>query len=110
LKKRVGPTDKKGKELKKWARNYRPLFISETLVMHLAKLGGPFLTKWNGKITNSIQQTQTEYIRAKVDEGLQTVNFQLKKVLYLGIAVANVSVKEEQIRQNSIMSSNYLIY
>jgi large subunit ribosomal protein L10Ae len=106
LKKKIDPSDKKGKELKKWARKFKLLFISESLVRQLPKLGGPFLTKW-GKFPTVIQTNDD--IKAKIEEGLQTVKFQLKKVLCLGVAVANASMTEEQIRQNLNMSINYLI-
>ena len=46
LKKRIDPNDKKGKELKKWAGKYKILFVSESLVRQLPKLGGPLLTRW----------------------------------------------------------------
>lgn len=106
LKKKIDPTDKKGKELKKWSRKFKLLFISESLVRQLPKLGGPFLTKW-GKFPTVIQTNDD--VKAKIDEGLQTVKFQLKKVLCLGVAVANASLTEEQIRQNLNMSINYLV-
>jgi large subunit ribosomal protein L10Ae len=106
LKKKIDPTDKKGKELKKWAKKFKLLFISESLVRQLPKLGGPFLTKW-GKFPTVVQTNDD--VRAKIEEGLQTVKFQLKKVLCLGVAVANVAMNEEQIRQNLNMSINYLV-
>jgi len=106
LKKKIDPSDRKGKEMKKWSRKYKLLFISESLVRQLPKMGGPFLTKW-GKYPTVVQSNDD--ITAKVDEGLATVKFQLKKVLCLGVAVANVSLTEEQIRQNLNMSINFLI-
>jgi large subunit ribosomal protein L10Ae len=106
LKKKIDPADKKGKELKKWAKKFKLLFISESLVRQLPKLGGPFLTKW-GKFPSVIQTADD--VKTKIEEGLQTVKFQLKKVLCLGVAVANVSMNEEQIRQNLNMSINYLV-
>jgi large subunit ribosomal protein L10Ae len=106
LKKKIDPADKKGKEIKKWSRKYRLLFISESLVRQLPKLGGPFLTRW-GKFPTVIQTNDD--IKQKIEEGLSTVKFQLKKVLCLGVAVANVTMNEEQIRQNLNMSINYLI-
>ncbi len=106
MKKRIDPTDKKGKELKKWAKKFKLLFISESLVRQLPKLGGPFLTKW-GKFPTVIQTNDD--VKLKIEEGLQTVKFQLKKVLCLGVAVANAGMTEEQIRQNLNMSINYLV-
>jgi large subunit ribosomal protein L10Ae len=106
LKKRIDPADKKGKELKKWARKFKLLFISESLVRQLPKLGGPFLTKW-GKFPTVIQTNDD--VKTKIEEGLATVKFQLKKVLCLGVAVAHAGLSEEQIRQNLNMSINYLV-
>ena len=106
MKKRIDPTDKKGKELKKWAKKFKLLFISESLVRQLPKLGGPFLTKW-GKFPTVIQTNDD--VKLKIEEGLQTVKFQLKKVLCLGVAVANAGMTEEQIRQNLNMSIKYLV-
>lgn len=106
LKKLIDPTDKKGKQLKKFAKKYKLFFVSESLVRQLPKLGGPLLTRW-GKFPTVIQTNDD--IKAKVEEGLQTVKFQLKKVICLGVAVGNVDMTEEQIRHNLNMSVNYLI-
>jgi len=106
LKKKVDPNDKKGKELKKWARKYTLLFVSETLIRELPKIGGPFLTKW-GKFPTVIQNADD--VKVKVEEGMASVKFQLKKVLCLGVAIANVNMTEEQIRQNLNISVNFLV-
>jgi len=106
LKKRVDPADKKGRGLKKWANKFKLLFVSETLVRQLPKLGGPFLTKW-GKFPIVIQNNDD--LRSKIDEGLGTIKFQLKKVTNLGSAFAHVGMKEEEIRQNLTMSINFLV-
>ena len=37
------------------------------------------------------------------------LKFQLKKVLCLGVAVANVSMDEDQIRTNIVYSVNFLV-
>jgi hypothetical protein len=66
LKKKADPADKKGKELKKWSRKYKLLFVSETLVRQLPKLGGPLLTKW-GKFPTVVMNN--EDVKNKVDEG-----------------------------------------
>ena len=69
--------------------------MSETLIRELPKLGGPFLTKW-GKFPVVIQNSDD--VKTKVEEGLASVKFQLKKVLCLGVAVANVSMTEVLIK------------
>ncbi len=106
LKKKIDPSDKKGKELKKWAQKYKILFMSESIVKLLPKLGGPLLTRW-GKFPFVIKTN--DKVKTKVDEQLASVKFQLKKVLCLGVAVGNVNMTEEQIRQNLTMAINYLI-
>lgn len=106
LKKKIDPADKKGKELKKFAGKYKLFFISESLIKQLPKMGGPLLTKW-GKFPTVIQTGDD--VKSKIDEGLSSVKFQLKKVLCLGVAVANDTMTEEQIRTNINMSVNYLV-
>ena len=106
LRKKIDPADKKGKELKKWAGHYKLLFVSETLIRQLPKLGGPLLTKW-GKFPLVIQTNDD--VKAKINESLSSVKFQLKKVLCLGVAIGHVDMTEDQIRQNLSMSINYLV-
>ena len=106
LSKKVDPNDKKGKQLKKWCRHYKILFVSESIVGQLPKLGGKFFSKW-GKFPFVIKGS--EQVKAKVDEQLASVKFQLKKVLCLAVAVGNVEMTEEQIRQNLTMTINFLI-
>jgi large subunit ribosomal protein L10Ae len=92
--------------LKKWAKKYKLLFISESLLKQLPKLGGSFFTKW-GKFPLVVQPG--ENVQAKVDEGLATIKYQLKKVTNLGLAIGHVKMNDEQIRQNLLMSINFLI-
>ena len=106
LKKRINPADKKGRELKKWASKYRLLFISESLIKQLPKMGGPFFTRW-GKFPTVI--LSGDDVKTKVEDGLSSIKFQLKKVACLGVAVANDTFTDEQIRTNLNMSINYLV-
>lgn len=106
LKLKINPSDKKGRELKKWSRKYKILFISDSLLRQLPKLGGPFFTKW-GKFPIVIQSS--ENVQDKINEGLATIKYQLKKVTNLGLAVAHVGMNEEQIRQNLLMAINFLV-
>lgn len=50
-----------------------------------------------------------EQVKNKVDEQLASVKFQLKKVLCLAVAVANVDMTEDQIRQNLNLTINFLV-
>ena len=79
LKKKADPADKKGKELKKWSRKYKLLFVSETLVRQLPKLGGPLLTKW-GKFPTVVMTT--EDVKSKVDEGNYNFYHKNTKIFY----------------------------
>lgn len=45
LKLKINPADKQAKDLKKWVKKYKMLFISDTLLKNLPKLGGPQFTK-----------------------------------------------------------------
>ena len=106
LSKKIDKTDKKAKELKKWAGKYKMLFVSESLIKQIPKLGGPFLTRW-GKFPIVIKTTDD--VKSKIDENLSSVKFQLKKVLCLGVAIGHDGMTEDQIRQNLIISINYLV-
>lgn len=106
LKNKVNPSDKKAKDLKRWARKFKLLFISDSLLKQLPKLGGPMFTKW-GLFPTVINSSDN--IQAKVEEGLATIKYQLKKVTNLGLAVAHAGMNEEQIRQNLLTSINFLV-
>lgn len=45
----------------------------------------------------------------QVNETKASIKFQLKKVLCMGVAVANVSMEEAQIRTNIMYSVNFLV-
>lgn len=106
LKNKISEKDKKGRELKKWSAKYKILFVSESLVRNLPKIGGPFFTRW-GKFPTVI--APNDDITSKVNEGLSTIKFQLKKVTNLGNAIGHVKMSEEQVRQNLLLSVNFLV-
>ena len=106
LSKKIEPGDKKGKQLKKWCRHYKLLFVSESIVNQLPKLGGQFYSRW-GKFPFVIKTN--EQVKNKIDEQLASVKFQLKKVLCLAVAVGNVDMTEDQIKQNLDLTINFLV-
>ena len=65
LSKKIEPGDKKGKQLKKWCRHYKLLFVSESIVSQLPKLGGQFYSRW-GKFPFVIKTN--EQVKNKVEE------------------------------------------
>jgi len=48
-------------------------------------------------------------VLCQANEMKAALKFQLKKVLCLGVAVANVDMDEDQIRTNIIYSVNFLV-
>ena len=45
----------------------------------------------------------------QVDEVKASIKFQLKKVLCLGVAIANVGMTESEIRGNIVYAVNFLV-
>lgn len=72
----------------------------------IPKLLGPILSKI-GKFPVAI--THQEPLAKRIEGIKQSIKFQLKKVLTINIAVANVGLTDEQIRQNISTSINFLV-
>ena len=53
--------------------------------------------------------THNDSLEAKVLDLKKQVKFQLKKVLCLGVAVANAEMSPDECRQNIVMSINSLV-
>ena len=94
------------KDIKKWAKKYHVLLCTNTIVLQLNKILGPILSKI-GKFPIAI--THNEPLARKIDEIKSSVKFQLKKTLCLGVAVGNLKLTEEQLRQNISTSLNFLV-
>ena len=94
------------KDIKKWAKKYHVLLCTDTIVRQLTKILGPILNKIN---RFPVAITHAEPLAKKIDEVKCSVRFQLKKVLCMGVAVGNVALTEEQLRQNIAMSLNFLV-
>jgi len=94
------------KPLKKLCKKYNCFLASETVLRQIPKLNGPAFNR-AGKFPTVIQHTDD--LAAKVLELQSQVKFQMKKSLCLGVAVANVSLTEEQIQANLERSINFLI-
>lgn len=94
------------KDIKKWAKKYHVLLCTDSIVKQLTKVLGPILNKIN---RFPVAITHAEPLAKKIDEVKSSVKFQLKKVLCMGVAVGNVEMTEEQLRQNITMSINFLV-
>jgi len=98
--------NKNKKMVKKLARSFDAFMASQALIPQIPRLLGPGLNK-AGKFPTMI--TASDDLQAKADEIRSNVKFQLKKVLCLGVAVGHVGMEAEQLRQNSLMSINFLV-
>jgi len=94
------------KLVKKLAGQYDAFLASESMIRLIPRLLGPGLNK-AGKFPHLI--THNESMEAKLHEIRSTVKFQMKKVLCLGVAVANVAQTPEEIQNNITMAINFLV-
>jgi large subunit ribosomal protein L10Ae len=98
--------NKNKKLVKKLAKSYHAFLASEAVIKQIPRLLGPGLNK-AGKFPSPISGGKS--VEDMVNETKANIKFQLKKVLCLGVAVANVSMEEAQIRTNIMYSVNFLV-
>ncbi|KAI8470425.1 MAG: component of cytosolic 80S ribosome and 60S large subunit [Monoraphidium minutum] len=98
--------NKNKKLVKKLAKGYHAFLASEAVIKQIPRLLGPGLNK-AGKFPSPIGASKT--VEEMVNETKASIKFQLKKVLCMGVAVANVSMEESQIRTNVMYSVNFLV-
>ncbi len=98
---------KKGKkEVKKLAASYDIFLASEAIIKQIPRLLGPGLNK-AGKFPSPI--AHSDDMKAKIEEAKATIKFQLKKVLCLGVAIGHVSMTEDELVANTMLSINFLV-
>ncbi|CAD7929065.1 unnamed protein product [Amoebophrya sp. A25] len=98
--------NKNKKMVKKLARSYDAFMASQALIPQIPRLLGPGLNK-AGKFPTMIQHT--DVLEDKATDIRATVKFQLKKVLCLGVAVGHVGMTADELRQNCLMSINFMV-
>jgi len=98
--------NKNKKMVKKLARSFDAFMASQALIPQIPRLLGPGLNK-AGKFPTMI--THSDDIGDKANDIRSTVKFQLKKVLCMGVAIGNVQMTPDELRQNSLMSINFLV-
>jgi large subunit ribosomal protein L10Ae len=98
--------NKNKKLVKKLAKSYHAFLASEAVIKQIPRLLGPGLNK-AGKFPTPISGGKT--VEDMVNETKASIKFQLKKVLCMGVAVANVSMDESAIRTNIMYSVNFLV-
>lgn len=98
--------NKNAKLVKKLAGKYDAFLASQVLIPQIPRLLGPGLNK-AGKFPGLI--THNDNIEAKIADIRASVKFQLKKVLCIGVAIGNVEMTEDQLRQNITLAINFLV-
>lgn len=91
--------------VKKLAKKYDAFVASQALVKQIPRLLGPGLNR-AGKFPSMV--TGSDSLVDKVNEVKATIKFQMKKVICLSIAVANVSMPSDEIRTNTQLAINFL--
>jgi len=100
---------KKDKKLvKKLANSYSAFLASASLIRLIPRLVGPGLNK-AGKFPSLLNPNDD--ILEKIEAQKASIKFQLKskKALCLGVAVANVGMKKDDILANVTLSVNFLV-
>jgi len=98
--------NKNAKLVKKLAGEFDAFLASQTLIPQIPRLLGPGLNK-AGKFPTALGDN--ENIEAKIQDLQSQVKFQLKKVLCMGVAVGHVGMNADELRQNALMSINFLV-
>lgn len=96
--------NKNKKLVKKLAQSYHAFLASDSVIKQIPRLLGPGLNK-AGKFPSPINKT----VQDQVNEVKASIKFQLKKVLCMGVAVANVGMADNEIRTNVVYAINFLV-
>merc|ERR1712072_1634264 len=98
--------NKDKKKVKKLACKYDAFIASQSVMKQIPRLLGPTMHKL-GKFPSLLERS--EAITDKIDDLRRNVKFQLKKVLTLGVAVANVGLTDQQVYANTQITVNFLV-
>uniref|UniRef100_A0A7R9Z6N7 Ribosomal protein n=1 Tax=Pseudictyota dubia TaxID=2749911 RepID=A0A7R9Z6N7_9STRA len=97
--------NKNKKLVKKLAKRYDFFLASDNMIKQIPRLLGPGLTK-AGKFPTLL--SGSDDMQEKIDEVKSTIKFQMKKVMCLNVAVANVDMDKQQIIVNIQLAANFL--
>jgi len=98
--------NKNKKIIKKFAKKYDAFLASGALLKQIPRILGPGLTK-AGKFPTLLDENDN--LQEKVDAQRATIKFQMKKVMCMSLAVANVSMTEAEISLNIQLAVNFLV-
>ena len=97
--------NREGKLIKKWARRYDVLLVTDTLSRSVTKLIGRYVTSI-GKLPVPIGEKES--VGDKVEDLMKTIRFRVKKFAWLAQSVGVDTLDVEELRQNVIKSLNFL--
>jgi large subunit ribosomal protein L10Ae len=97
--------NKDKKLIKKWAKKYQVLLATDVNIKKIPVVLGPVLNRI-GMFPQPV--THEEPLARKIDDVKSAVKWQLKKVTCLNVAVGNETMNDEELRQNIVMSLNFL--
>jgi len=98
--------NKNKKLIKKFAKKYDNFLASGSLIKQIPRILGPGLTKAN-KFPTLLDEN--ENLQEKIDTVKATIKFQMKKVLCMSLAVANVTMNPQEILLNIQLAVNFLV-
>ena len=98
--------NKNKKLIKKFAKKYDNFLASGTLIKQIPRILGPGLTK-AGKFPTLLDDNDN--VQEKIDTVKATIKFQMKKVMCMSLAVANVTMTSNEIALNVQLACNFLV-
>ena len=97
--------NREAKLIKKWARRFDVILVSESISRDVTKLIGRYVTQI-GKLP--VPLAENEDVAEKIEELKKTIRFRVKKFPWLAQSVGIDSLDPEDIRQNITKSLNFL--
>ena len=97
--------NKNKKLVKKLAHKYDFFLASDTLIKQIPRLLGPGLNR-SGKFPTRVGKN--DVMEDKINDVKSTIKFQMKKVMCLNLAVANVDMTEAEVALNVQLAANFL--
>ena len=98
--------NKEAKEIKKWARRYDILLVSESIAKNVTRTVGRYITSI-GKIP--VQIHDNEQIKDKMSELMNTIRFRVKKYAWLAQGVGIDTLDQDQMKENVTKALNFLV-
>ena len=98
--------NKNKKLIKKFAKKYDNFLASGALIKQIPRILGPGLNK-AGKFPSLLDENDN--LQEKIDTIKATIKFQMKKVMCMSLAVANVTMKPNEVALNVQLAVNFLV-